>query len=223
MSPSASGSKVNFLSLERRIPKPSYRHAAPAGFVVHYALDCTVSNLNDRFRPWPYIDSLADQESEEVIDAKMPNIIGSCGHNNCEDCKIWVGYPQSLFGNWTAKPVRKCGIEQAVKNRDHASTIYTVDVMEDGVFRDSGEFEVTNKNKRKYWRDTLMSEVSSGVAMPPGSNPFGISVRAESAYVLCSLTRYQDPSCKCLAPCAFSFDHCRECTYPFIIDPTGII
>ena len=110
--------------------------------------------------PWPYIDSLADQESEEVIDAKIPAIIGSCGHNNCDDCKNWIAYPQSHFGNWTIKPVRKCGIERAVKNRDHSSTIYTVDVLENGVFGDSGETQVTSENKREYWRETLLPEVS---------------------------------------------------------------
>jgi hypothetical protein len=134
--------QVNLLS--RRIPKPSYRHAAPAG-------------------PWPYIDSLADQEDEEVIDAKIPNVIGSCGHDNCEDCRIWIAYPQSLFGNWTTKPVQKCGIERAVKGREHSSTIYTADVMEDGVFGDSGEFEVTTRNKRQYWRNTLTAERELGV------------------------------------------------------------
>src|ERR1700730_4655402 len=47
-------------------------------------------------RPWPYIDSLDDQDNEDVIDAKILNVIGSCGHDNCEDCKLWTAYPQSL-------------------------------------------------------------------------------------------------------------------------------
>ena len=112
----------------------------------------------DNSRPWPYVDSLADQESEEVIDAKQLAIIGSCGHENCNDCKNWIAYPQSQFGNWTIKPVRKCGIELAVKDREHPSIVYTVDVMEDGRFL-SSEFEVTSQNKRQYWNEVLQREV----------------------------------------------------------------
>jgi hypothetical protein len=101
---------------------------------------------------------LSDQESEEVIDAGIPAVIGSCGHDDCEDCKNWTAYPQSHFGNWTIKPVRKCGIERAVQ-RENSSTIYTVDVLEDGVFRDSGQAKVTARNKREYWKNTLLPKV----------------------------------------------------------------
>ena len=146
--------------LNRRIPKPSYRHAAPAGsdFVLTqtgwaHADHCTR-------RPWPYIDSLADQESEDVIDAKTSAIIGSCGHDDCDDCKKWIAYPQSLFGNWTIKPVTKCGIERAVRNREHSSVIYRCDVLENGVFGESGTSRVSAQNKREYWRDTLLPDVS---------------------------------------------------------------
>jgi hypothetical protein len=113
------------------------------------------------YRPWPYIDSLADQEHEDMIDARKPPKIGSCGHDNCQDCTHWIYYPQSHFGNWTIKPVRKCGIEGVVKNYDLVySTIYTADILENGVFGGSGEFQVTPENKREYWRNTLMREVS---------------------------------------------------------------
>jgi hypothetical protein len=108
---------------------------------------------------------LADQESEEVIDAKIPAIIGSCGHDNCDVCRLWTAYPQSLFGNWTIKPVRKCGIEHAVKDREHSSIIHTVDVLDNGVFGDSGEYRVTSRNKREYWRDTLLPEVSANLTL----------------------------------------------------------
>jgi hypothetical protein len=105
---------------------------------------------------------LADQEKEEVIDARVLAVIGSCGHDHCEDCRNWTAYPQSLFGNWTIKPVKKCGIERAVKDREHSSTIYTVDVLENGVFGDSGEYKVTTTNKREYWRNVLLPEASFG-------------------------------------------------------------
>jgi len=152
-----SSPRANLLS--RRIPKPSHRHAAPAGWVVHSVWLCGSSDLLSR--PWPYIDSLADQESEEVIDAKIPAVIGSCGHGECDDCKTWTAYPQSHFGNWTIKPVRKCGIAGAVENKEHSSTIFTVDVLANGVFGDSGKFLVTSENKREYYNNTLLPDVSA--------------------------------------------------------------
>jgi hypothetical protein len=72
-----------------------------------------------------------------------------------------------------------------VKNREHSSTIYTVDVLENGVFGDSGEAQVTSKNKREYWRDTLLPEVcsvadtiSSGLVSVGYQREGGIRVRA---------------------------------------------
>jgi len=96
-----------------------------------------------------------------VIDAKILSIIGSCGHKDCEDCGQWTSYPQSLFGAWTIKPVRKCGIEWVVKDREYSSKIYTIDVLENSVFGDSGEFWVTSGNKQEYWRDSLLPDASS--------------------------------------------------------------
>ena len=147
-----------------------------------------LSNRRLHTRPWPYIDRLADQESEEVIDAKIPAVIGSCGHDDCEDCPNWTAYPQSLFGNWTIKPVRKCGIEGAVKNRDHASTIYTADVLENGVFGDSGELQVTEENKRDYWRNTLLPEVSAICVHQHNISDSAFSERKGYEYARCSWT-----------------------------------
>ena len=155
---------------------------------------------DNHFRPWPYIDSLDDQETEEVIDAKILNIIGSCGHDDCEDCRQWIAYPQSLFGNWTKKPVRKCGIERAVMDREHSSTIYTVDVLENGVFGDSGEERVTTSNKRQYWRNSLQPEVSIDLCIITIMSELFVSVRAEYVYVHYSWTRCRVPSSRCLAP-----------------------
>jgi hypothetical protein len=110
-------------------------------------------------RPWPYVDNLKeDQESEENIDAK-PTVIGSCGHENCDDCYNWTAYPQSHFGNWTIKPVLKCRIAEAVINKDHPSTIYKVDILENGKFVLPEEREVNSKNKREFWNDVLQIEV----------------------------------------------------------------
>ena len=147
--------------LNRKVPRPSYRHAAPAGFV--FTVASWLQLANHCCRPWPYVDDLnEDQESEEVIDAEKPEPIGSCGHDNCNICKQWTSYPQSHFLNWTIKPVTKCGIAGAVRGQDHPCTIYRVDVMEDGVFRDDpGTFEVTSANKREFWSNVLQPKVSA--------------------------------------------------------------
>ena len=50
--------------------------------------------------------------------------------------------------------------------KDHdltSSTIYTADVLENGVFGDSSEIQVTAENKRDYWRKTLHMEVSTNL------------------------------------------------------------
>lgn len=117
--------------------------------------------LNVHSRPWPYVDSLDEQDHTDQIDEGKLPIIGSCGHDNCDDCHRWYSYPQSQFGNWTIKPVRKCGIEAAVKNKDHPSMIYTVNVLETGEFKEDRKSEVNPKTKREYWNDVLMTEASA--------------------------------------------------------------
>jgi hypothetical protein len=113
-------------------------------------------------RPWPYVDSLEnDQESEAVMDLKTPPPIGPCGHKNCEICKQWTAYPQSHFGNWTIKPVTKCGIAGVVRNNQLPSTIHVVDVLEDGQFKNGKMAEVTSENKRQFWNDVLQSKASA--------------------------------------------------------------
>jgi hypothetical protein len=140
---------------------------------------------------------LADQESEDVIDAGLPPRIGSCGHDDCDDCENWITYPQSLFGNWTIKPVRKCGIERVVKNHEQPSTIYRADVLDSGVFGPSAQFEVSAKNKGEYWRSLVLgvSIANRRVYYPIVSDP-AFSVRLEYAYVRCSWIRCQVLSCK---------------------------
>jgi hypothetical protein len=125
----------------------------------------SVRRLTPPHRPWPYIDTLSDQESDAVIDAKIPAILGSCGHDDgCADCKHWIAYPQSHFGNWTLKPVRRCGIERAVKGREGVvSVVYSVGVGEDGGFGGGGVCEVTPENRRAYWREALVPEVRACV------------------------------------------------------------
>lgn len=146
--------------LRRQVPTPSYRHAAPAGYVSLW--QSVMWLFNDRSSPWPYVDNLdEDQESDEVIDANLPAVIGSCGHDNCSVCSNWTAYPQSHFGNWTIKPVTKCGIERAVRGQEHSCTIYRVDVLENGVFRHDLGTVVTSKNKRKFWNEVLQPEVSA--------------------------------------------------------------
>ncbi|KDQ10147.1 hypothetical protein BOTBODRAFT_190632 [Botryobasidium botryosum FD-172 SS1] len=129
-------------SCHRPAPTPSYRHAAPAG-------------------PWPWVDDVNDQE--EANNTNPDGIIGSCSHQNCNDCPQWIGYPQSLFGNWTIKPVIKCRIEEAVKQDNIQSTIYTVNVGDDGNFEAPARRIVTNENKREYWNQVLMPKRGPGI------------------------------------------------------------
>jgi hypothetical protein len=109
--------------------------------------------------PWPWIN-LNETNDERDLNCDAPTTLGSCGHDDCEDCKQWTSYPQSLFGNWTIEPVKKCGIERAVKGREHSSTIYWADVLDSGVFKGSGKHEVSTGNKREFWRDVLATEVN---------------------------------------------------------------
>lgn len=150
-----------FNLLTRKIPKPPYRHAAPAGWVLQVPRMVLEWLFDTLPRPWPYVDSIEnDQEIEEVIDAKIPARIGSCGHDNCEVCPQWIAYPQSHFGNWTIKPVTKCGIAWVVRNNEWPSTIYVVDVLEDGEFINGTTSRITSENKRQFWNTVLQSEAS---------------------------------------------------------------
>lgn len=38
--------------------------------------------------------------------------------------------------------------------------IYNCDVLENGVFGESGTVRVSARNKREYWKDTLLPDVS---------------------------------------------------------------
>jgi hypothetical protein len=130
--------------------------------------------------PWPYVDNLKeDQEDEEKIDAK-PTVIGSCEHEDCDDCPNWTAYPQSHFGNWTIKPVRKCGIAEAVINQDHPSTIYKVDILEDGQFVRPEKREVNSKNKREFWNDVLQIKARVYPILTPDPSITPLSARARN-------------------------------------------
>ena len=112
-----------------------------------------------RHSPWPYIDNLEnDQESSGVVGAGYPPKIGSCGHDNCGECIQWISYPQSHSQSWTLKRVTKSGIARVVRDLVAPTSIYTIDVFEDGVFRNSATALVTSKNKQEYWRHMLSSD-----------------------------------------------------------------
>ncbi|KDQ11807.1 hypothetical protein BOTBODRAFT_46216 [Botryobasidium botryosum FD-172 SS1] len=134
--------------LSRRIPTPSYRHAAPSG-------------------PWPYTDGVQHEEDEGSTDTETPAVIGFChhkGYEDCQDCIKWRSYPQSLFGNWTIDLVRKSGIERAVMGRHNVtSVIYTVDVLNDGMTRMPEPYPIDNENKRDYWNGVLLSDREGGI------------------------------------------------------------
>jgi hypothetical protein len=131
----------------RRIPQPSYRHAAPSG-------------------PWPWVDEcdLADSldelnELESRPTPVEPIPLVPCGHINCDDCPQWNKYPQSQFGNWTPKPVAKCKIAEVVLYQHSTCVIRYVDVKDSGVFEGYGKYEVSLKNLREHWWDVVNIQV----------------------------------------------------------------
>jgi hypothetical protein len=148
-------------------------------------------------RPWPYVDSLKDdQEDEAVIDAQRPLPIGSCGHHNCDVCRQWTAYPQSHFLNWTIKPVTKCKIERVVRYNEHPSTIYGVDVLENGIFKNCKPAKVTSRNKREYWNKVLQRKASSN---PRASAMSYLAFSAAPGYVSAHYSWTTCPAlyCKC--------------------------
>jgi hypothetical protein len=177
----------------RRIPNPSHRHAAPSG-------------------PWPWVDEcdlaealdeLNDLDSKPGSDAPTPLV--PCRHKECDDCPSWNTYPQSLFGNWTPKPVAKCKIADVVVN-SHSSTciIRHVDVQDTGVFEGHGKEEVSQKNVREYWRNFMDAEVSCP-ASKHASLRWYISVKEVYGCGRSSLNTCRDPFYRCLAPSKFCF------------------
>ena len=92
-----------------------------------------------------------------------------------------------------------------MKNRNHPSTIYTADVLENGVFGDSGEFQVTEQNKRDYWKNTLLPDVSAFCVHHHSVSDSAFSGRKGYESARCSWIECLALSYRCLALGTLSF------------------
>jgi hypothetical protein len=119
------------------IPRASHRHAAPSG-------------------PWPW----ADIDEDNPFDARF-----SGDSIKSSDPNAWIGYPTSLFRNWSPSRLVRSGIARLVKERDGSEyppcTIYYVDVNTEGRFAKPSEYEVTLQNAKEFWAKTQVGISSS--------------------------------------------------------------
>lgn len=70
----------------------------------------------------------------------------------------WRGYPQNLFGNWTPDQVERSKmLGRCLLN--NSSTIYWMDVLNDGSFRKGDTTVVGNEHEDGFW-DILQGQVS---------------------------------------------------------------
>ncbi|KAF8908206.1 hypothetical protein CPB84DRAFT_1813404 [Gymnopilus junonius] len=120
--------------------------------------------------PWPFLD-LGDEVDPARIedpDSHLPMSASPCEHaqaRNQEFC--WCKYPQALYPNWTPRQQKKSGISRIVESRkSDTCTLYYLDVMEDGIFRNPGERNVNDRTQDKQW-----------LAIQEG-RPQGVKVRA---------------------------------------------
>jgi hypothetical protein len=114
-----------------------YRHAAPSG-------------------PWPWMDLESDTTLE--TEPLSPQIHAT------EHWK-WRGYPQSLFGNWVADRVARCGmVENCSREPREKCKIHYVDVLKSGIFKPAKDtdpsIDVDESDLRHHW-DQLQTKVRS--------------------------------------------------------------
>ncbi|KDQ53421.1 hypothetical protein JAAARDRAFT_161934 [Jaapia argillacea MUCL 33604] len=104
-----------------RIPAPSHRHAAPSG-------------------PWPWMDLPSD-----VLQLAPPPQANQVDSS-------WPGYPQNLFPNWSPDQARRGKITGPARPPERGvSTIYKVDVLQNGRFADHEVFLVKDEDE-EFWK-----------------------------------------------------------------------
>ena len=103
--------------------------------------------------PWPFIDiddEVPNSESSNRI-PEPPLSAGPCKHFNRTSQQIcWCRYPQSLFPNWTPQQQKKSGITKVIETLGKSS-LYYLDVMQDGAFVNAGVREVGVRNQHEHW------------------------------------------------------------------------
>jgi hypothetical protein len=125
-----------------KVPPAAYRHAAPSG-------------------PWPWMDLDSEVDSTQLEKKHAPQ--KECDHINCNRC--WLGYPQSLFGNWTPDQVERSKIKEAIdrdtsKEDGPGCIIYTVDMLKDGSMTNAVARGVkTDEETDEFWEILTKQEV----------------------------------------------------------------
>ncbi|KAF8523162.1 hypothetical protein BU17DRAFT_43987 [Hysterangium stoloniferum] len=100
------------------IPSAPYRHAAPSG-------------------PWPW----------QSLTYKITDHTSSIPHTHDTTpgtCEGWRNYPESLFPNWKNAQVTESKMKTLLKESG-TSTIYHIDVKENGIFMNSDHSPVSNE------------------------------------------------------------------------------
>ena len=92
--------------------------------------------------PWPWIDF----GSENFETVTSSTIVA-----DASDELHWEGYPQNRFQNWTADKVGRSKILTSCSQSGTCS-IYRVDVMSNGKFRDRETFSVQEGKEAEFWK-----------------------------------------------------------------------
>jgi len=113
----------------------------------------------------------------------------------------WCKYPQALYPNWTPRQQKKSKIAGVIATKHDSSTIYVLDVIEDGIFVNLGKREVRESTQDEQWR--VMQEEVCGVHSCFASSSlivwFGTRTDPKVfEYGQSSWTVYQDRYYRCL-------------------------
>jgi len=152
------------LSCETLLPNdsdvlPRYRHGAPSG-------------------PWPWMDfSHVDVTSPSTALATVATDVATdesgatTAVTDASTATEWSGYPQNRFGNWTPTQVQRSQM-LAKCSRNKTSTIYWMDVGDDGEFTTPGVTGgchismVTTTHPESFW-EVLRREVNLACHLCP--------------------------------------------------------
>ena len=94
------------------------------------------------------------------LDSNPPPFPGLCDHSECDNC--WVGYPQSLFPDWTPIQLLRSKIPEAVSNYDRKvpCRVYHIDINSDGLFTNGGVLDVPEEKVYETWANLKYPVVS---------------------------------------------------------------
>lgn len=116
--------------LPQRIPPAPYRHAAPCG-------PWPWQNLDDPIPPAETTSRLVHRPHDDVD-----------WDPECDGCH-WSNYPESLYPNWKSDQVERSKMITTFPE-EGTTTIYQIDIDEQGHFNDKGKHEVAHDNWKKF-------------------------------------------------------------------------